>query len=198
MRFSSLRVFAAALSAAVLLVAAEPAFAQNGDQKPPEKPPVGDTKDAPKKVDEFAEAEKVLGGPSATSISTIASVAPPATSRRRSAVWSDRARQSTLRLTRRRPIRSTAGCTAAGSIPPPRCRERRRRRRAAPPTAKGATANLYEHSAKQALSCTDVQNDCLDFLGTFFLLSCLLLEFAMTGSYLLSRDWLRYALKDLD
>jgi hypothetical protein len=65
MRFSSLRVFAAALSAATLLVAAEPAFAQNGDQKPPEKPPVGDTKDAPKKVDEFAEAEKVLGGPAA-------------------------------------------------------------------------------------------------------------------------------------
>jgi len=65
MRFSSLRVFAAALSAAMLLVAAEPTFAQNGDQKPPEKPPAGDTKDAPKKVDEFAEAEKLLGGPAA-------------------------------------------------------------------------------------------------------------------------------------
>jgi hypothetical protein len=65
MRFPSLRVLAAAVSAATLLIAAQPVIAQNGDQKPPDKPPAGDTKDTPKKVDEFAEAERVLGGPAA-------------------------------------------------------------------------------------------------------------------------------------
>ena len=65
MRFSSMRVLAAALGAAMLLVAAEPSFAQNADQKPPDKPQTGDGKEPPKKVDEFAEAEKLLGGPAA-------------------------------------------------------------------------------------------------------------------------------------
>src|ERR1700704_3160902 len=65
MRFSRMRVLAAALGAAMLLVAAEPSFAQNADQKPPDKQQTGDGKEPPKKVDEFAEAEKLLGGPAA-------------------------------------------------------------------------------------------------------------------------------------
>ena len=65
MRFSSMRVLAAALGAAMLLVAADPSFAQNADQKPPDKQQTGDGKEPPKKVDEFAEAEKLLGGPAA-------------------------------------------------------------------------------------------------------------------------------------
>jgi hypothetical protein len=56
------RLFTAALSAAMLLAAA-PAFAQSAEQKPADKPPAADSKDAPKKVDEFAEAEKLLSGP---------------------------------------------------------------------------------------------------------------------------------------
>ena len=48
-----------------MLLAAAPAFAQNAEQKPADKPPAADSKDAPKKVDEFAEAEKLLGGPAA-------------------------------------------------------------------------------------------------------------------------------------
>src|SRR5262245_49264860 len=59
-----LRLVTAALSAAMLLAAA-PALAQTPEQKPADKPPAGDAKDAPKKVDEFAEAAKVLGGPAA-------------------------------------------------------------------------------------------------------------------------------------
>ena len=43
--------------------AAAPAFAQSAEQKPADKPPAGESKDAPKKVDEFAEAEKLLSGP---------------------------------------------------------------------------------------------------------------------------------------
>jgi hypothetical protein len=65
MRFSSMRVLAAALGAAMLLVAADLSFAQNADQKPPDKQQTGDGKEPPKKVDEFAEAEKLLGGPAA-------------------------------------------------------------------------------------------------------------------------------------
>jgi len=66
MRSPSMRVLAAALGAALLCLAPVPTFAQNGDQKPAQdKPPAADGKEAPKKVDEFAEAEKVLGGPAA-------------------------------------------------------------------------------------------------------------------------------------
>ena len=61
---NSLRLLTAGLSAAMLFVA-WPAFAQSTDQKPAEKPPAGDVKDAQKKIDEFAEAEKLLGGPAA-------------------------------------------------------------------------------------------------------------------------------------
>jgi hypothetical protein len=61
---SSLRLLTAGLSAAMLFVAC-PTFAQSTDQKPTEKPPASDAKDAQKKIDEFAEAEKLLGGPAA-------------------------------------------------------------------------------------------------------------------------------------
>jgi len=61
---SSLRLLTAGLSVAMLFVAS-PTFAQSTDQKPAEKPPASDAKDAQKKIDEFAEAEKLLGGPAA-------------------------------------------------------------------------------------------------------------------------------------
>jgi hypothetical protein len=61
---SSLRLLTAGLSAAMLFVAS-PTLAQSTDQKPAEKPPASDAKDAQKKIDEFAEAEKLLGGPAA-------------------------------------------------------------------------------------------------------------------------------------
>jgi hypothetical protein len=61
---SSLRLLTAGLSVAMLFVAS-PTFAQGTDQKPAEKPPASDAKDAQKKIDEFAEAEKLLGGPAA-------------------------------------------------------------------------------------------------------------------------------------
>jgi hypothetical protein len=60
----SLRLLTAGLSAAMLFVA-WPTFAQSTDQKPAEKPPAGEAKDSQKKIDEFAEAEKLLGGPAA-------------------------------------------------------------------------------------------------------------------------------------
>ena len=61
---SSLRLLTAGLSVAMFFVAS-PTFAQSTDQKPAEKPPASDAKDAQKKIDEFAEAEKLLGGPAA-------------------------------------------------------------------------------------------------------------------------------------
>ena len=61
---SRLRLLTAGLSAVMLFVAS-PTFAQSTDQKPAEKPPASDAKDAQKKIDEFAEAEKLLGGPAA-------------------------------------------------------------------------------------------------------------------------------------
>jgi hypothetical protein len=61
---SSLRLLTAGLSAAMLFVA-WPTFAQSTDQKPAEKPAASDAKDAQKKIDEFAEAERLLGGPAA-------------------------------------------------------------------------------------------------------------------------------------
>src|SRR3954447_19018985 len=61
---SSLRLLTAGLSAAMLFVVS-PTLAQSTDQKPAEKPPASDAKDAQKKIDEFAEAEKLLGGPAA-------------------------------------------------------------------------------------------------------------------------------------
>jgi len=63
MRRPSMRVLAAALGGLMLFVAAGPVLAQNGEQKPADKP--AEAKDAPKKVDELAEAERLLGGPAA-------------------------------------------------------------------------------------------------------------------------------------
>src|SRR4051794_25471461 len=60
----SLRLLAASLSVAMLCVAG-PTSAQNVDPKATEKPPAADAKDAAKKADEFAEAEKLLSGPAA-------------------------------------------------------------------------------------------------------------------------------------
>jgi hypothetical protein len=62
---SSLRLLIAGLGAAMVFVAS-PTFAQSPDPKPAEKPPqAGDAKEAQKKIDEFAEAERLLGGPAA-------------------------------------------------------------------------------------------------------------------------------------
>ena len=64
MRLSCLRFVAAAASAAILIVSANPTLAQNADAKPgaPRQQADGDGQ---KKTDEFAEAAKVLGGPAA-------------------------------------------------------------------------------------------------------------------------------------
>jgi hypothetical protein len=59
-----MRIIAAAVGAAVLFVAVDRTLAQSADPKA-EKQQVGDGKDGLKKVDEYAEAEKVLGGPAA-------------------------------------------------------------------------------------------------------------------------------------
>jgi hypothetical protein len=66
MRFACLCV-AATLGVAVMTFAAHPAFAQGTDPKATEQhPQPSDTgKDGQKKIDEFVEAEKVLGGPAA-------------------------------------------------------------------------------------------------------------------------------------
>ena len=64
MRFPGMRLLVALLSAAVLFVEVDAGFAQGTEQKS-EKPQTGDGKDAQKKIDEFAEAEKLLGGPAA-------------------------------------------------------------------------------------------------------------------------------------
>jgi Ribbon-helix-helix domain len=60
----SLRLLTAALIVAMLCVSG-PTFAQGVDPKATEKPPAADAKDAAKKADEFAEAEKLLGSPAA-------------------------------------------------------------------------------------------------------------------------------------
>ena len=60
-----MRIVAAVLGAAIFLVAPHATFAQGTDQKPADKPQAGDGKDAQKKIDEYAEAEKLLGGPAA-------------------------------------------------------------------------------------------------------------------------------------
>ena len=60
-----MRIVVASLAAAMMLFVSNPTLAQNSEQKPPDKPPAPEAKEPPKKVDEFAEAEKVLGGPAA-------------------------------------------------------------------------------------------------------------------------------------
>jgi hypothetical protein len=67
MRFDSMCVAAATL-VAFLTFAADPTFAQGTDPKAPDqRPSSGETgRDGQKKIDEYAEAEKVLGGPAAS------------------------------------------------------------------------------------------------------------------------------------
>lgn len=57
-----MRIFAASIAAAMVLFTSGRIRAQNGEQKPPEKPPAAEGKEPQKKVDEFAEAEKALTG----------------------------------------------------------------------------------------------------------------------------------------
>src|ERR1700716_2214719 len=58
-----MRILAASVAAAMVLFTSGRILAQNGEQKPPEKPPAAEGKEPQKKVDEFAEAEKALTGP---------------------------------------------------------------------------------------------------------------------------------------
>ena len=59
-----LRHFCAVLAAAAFIVTAGPAVAQSGNGKPPEKkPPAENAKEAQKKIDEIAEAARLLVGP---------------------------------------------------------------------------------------------------------------------------------------
>src|SRR3954463_8319177 len=60
---TGMRILVASLAVAMMFIASNPALAQNSEQKSGDKPPAGDGKDSPKKLDEFAEAEKILGGP---------------------------------------------------------------------------------------------------------------------------------------
>ena len=59
------RLAVASLAAAMALFVAHFASAQNNEQKPAEKQQPAEGKESPKKPDEFAEAEKVLGGAAA-------------------------------------------------------------------------------------------------------------------------------------
>jgi hypothetical protein len=68
MRLDSMRVATAAiLGVAFLTIVANPTFAQGTESKAPDQRPAnGDSsKDKQKKVDEYAQAEKLLGGPAA-------------------------------------------------------------------------------------------------------------------------------------
>jgi hypothetical protein len=65
MRISSTRIVAAAVSAAVLIFAAAPALAQSVDPKAGNQRQQNGEADGQKKLDEFAEAAKLLGGPAA-------------------------------------------------------------------------------------------------------------------------------------
>jgi hypothetical protein len=60
-----MRVLVAGLVAAFVLSVSHPTLAQNAEQKAPDKQQAAEPKDNQKKLDEFAEAEKVLGGPAA-------------------------------------------------------------------------------------------------------------------------------------
>jgi hypothetical protein len=64
-QFSLRAIVAAMLCAAISLPSALAAQAQGGDAKPGEKTPPAADKEAQKKPDEYAEAERLLGGPAA-------------------------------------------------------------------------------------------------------------------------------------
>ena len=140
MRFASMRVAAAVLGVAFLTIAVHPTIAQGTDPKATEQRPAGENgKDGSKKPDEYAEAEKLLGGPaanpecmwlgngwsaccgatisippSATSTSTTGSAVRPATSKLPSAASCGRETS----IPRRR-IRLVHASIPAGSIPIP-------------------------------------------------------------------------------
>jgi len=63
MRLPCMRAIAAVLGAAMLIVVIDPVLAQSADPKAGDKQQAD--KDAAKKIDEFAEAERILGGPAA-------------------------------------------------------------------------------------------------------------------------------------
>jgi hypothetical protein len=66
MRIASMRIIAAAIGAALLFIAGQPAQAQSVDPKAAEqRQQPGDAKDGQRKPDEFAEAARLLGGPAA-------------------------------------------------------------------------------------------------------------------------------------
>ena len=65
MQFFCTRIIAVVLGVAMLLPVVDPVLAQGADPKAGEKQATGDAKDTQKKADEFAEAEKLLGGPAA-------------------------------------------------------------------------------------------------------------------------------------
>ena len=62
---SGMRILVASLAAALVLSVSNPTLAQNTEQKSGDKQQAGDGKEIQKKLDDFAEAEKVLGGPAA-------------------------------------------------------------------------------------------------------------------------------------
>jgi hypothetical protein len=62
---TGMRILVAGLAAAMILFVSNPTLAQNNEQKSGDKQQTGDGKDSQKKMDEFAEAERVLGGPAA-------------------------------------------------------------------------------------------------------------------------------------
>jgi hypothetical protein len=62
---TAMRFLAAPLAAAIMFLVTNPTSAQNTEQKSGDKQQLGDSKDTQKKLNEFAEAEKVLGGPAA-------------------------------------------------------------------------------------------------------------------------------------
>jgi hypothetical protein len=64
MRLDSMRVAAAALGVAFLTIAANPTFAQES-KATDQRPAGGENGKDQKKIDEYAEAEKLLGGPAA-------------------------------------------------------------------------------------------------------------------------------------
>ena len=66
MRIQSMRVAVGVLGIAVWTVAASPVLAQSNEQKSAEQKAANEGgKEKPKKIDEYAEAERVLGGPAA-------------------------------------------------------------------------------------------------------------------------------------
>jgi hypothetical protein len=65
MRLDSMRVAAAVLGVAFLTIAAHPTFAQNTESKATDQRPANSENGKDKQRDEYAEAEKLLGGPAA-------------------------------------------------------------------------------------------------------------------------------------